>query len=1423
MKTSCRFSWLPKASGLFVVLHLMASGAFADTFTVTTLNDEDAVGSLRWAITQANSTMSANTNLVDLSGLSGTISLTNQLPNITSGMNIIGVAATPVTISGQLAYRPFWVESGNVLMRGIVIADGFSQGGTPGPGGGGAAGLGGGMFINSGANVSLENVSLMNCSAIGSDGQAGFGGGGGGLDGLEPPAPILSVPATRPNYPGSGGTGSTGTSSHPTGYVGGYGATGYRGTYGTDGTGGVEFQGGGAGGRGGVGGKGQKGGTGGTGYGSCATLGGDAGDGGPGGWGGRGGLGGNGGKGGDGGFGAGGGSGGGNNQEGPGGPGGNGGAGGNYYIFPFSCGTKSSGPSGYAPDGYGGSYSGNGGNAGFGGGGGGYGKLIYMSITGGGYNYAGQAGGAGQFGGGSYQCAGGGAGLGGGIFLRAGASLTLSGCGFSDNRAIGGSGAWTDYSTYPGGTGNTAPPADANGKGYGAAIFKMDGATLNLRFGEPDFANNSAKNGGSATAVVNDVYGSYDSQEIARTSLFYFDTPEADRGTATFRFLDLLYTQVGTLAPTPHFDQIDALFTATDRANADAALATAVQNFETTKVVDEGLLMLDILDADFVADSIIANNTISNLTDVRISPPLGSTAYDEEDYDLTLITNRFRLVLDRYFAQLGRSDFHAFFRAQVAARPYNSAVYLDTNGLPQAVSPDVTQPTGYKDLFNVWRALSSYGQYSVERAELMFDHHAPGTLPTLAGDLGNLHSYLQLGGNLLLAMFPALNQNDPLVPGLAGAIQGWHDALNRIDTLQTKLATGINPLGFDENALIILPVAAIPDGGAGFLPTTYDQMAADLNPGDAGTPLGAAVANLALARSATHDFYQSKTQFEAARDALRNQYETRLFAIGDENSGEIRQQLLNIDAAQNRVEYNQQRFDDNQAQIQIEIDLNNKLKGINLREADIRIQRINSENQSSLVDELGGLGNIQQTALGIALSFNSTRKAKGSGSLTLNKARLATSLLSFGLGVLGVQLQADTGQIAIDEQNGLVDQENQRLDAQLEATLAKLYLDQKTIAIDSKLAAINSAKELSILVDRLEEKASLETKIAGLDASLASRQFADPGYRLLSQQETERANESFERAQERLFFMARSLEYKWNKPFSQNGVTLADLFRYRNADELSDFYQLLQTFDFDQTTGSSDQGLVDTISFRDALLHYARELPGNPVKYYSDPVTGQPVDAIHAFRSRLSQLVVTNGTQVELHIPFSTVTRFAGAPSFFKGPVPGTSTLGYHSDKIAWVTVMLQGDYADIKAAQNDPSIIVNPDVPMELSYGGATFLRNKKVGTYDPVANAYDNEYSLIDARTLDLSVTPAQYHDRRYSYKPAKRYQLGNTDLSDPSVIPPENYRVHSFNERAVAATDWEMVFILQDSLNVHLNIDELYDILLRVKHFAGTTRDP
>ncbi|MEH1825027.1 MAG: putative Ig domain-containing protein [Nostoc sp.] len=199
-------------------------------------------GTFSYAILKANQlagndTITLNNN-VRVTGVVKT--LVNSNINIVGNNHTLSGDANGNNINDNGDVRPLFILSGTVNISNLTITNGRAKGGDTGrySGGGGGAGMGGGLFIYNG-NVSLTNVAFSNNAAQG--GSSGvFSGdtGGGGLFG---------------NSNSSGGGGLFGSSD---GSNGGYGGNG---NYGGSNNGG--FGGGGSGGFGGNGGFGGGGGT----------------------------------------------------------------------------------------------------------------------------------------------------------------------------------------------------------------------------------------------------------------------------------------------------------------------------------------------------------------------------------------------------------------------------------------------------------------------------------------------------------------------------------------------------------------------------------------------------------------------------------------------------------------------------------------------------------------------------------------------------------------------------------------------------------------------------------------------------------------------------------------------------------------------------------------------------------------------------------------------------------------------------------------------------------------------------------------------------------------------------------------------------------------------------------------------------------
>jgi hypothetical protein len=111
---------------------LVAAPAFAATVAVANTNDA-GVGSLRDAIAGA-----AAGDVLDLSGLSGSIVLSSGELVITKDLTITGPGAGSLSIDGDSTSRVFSIDSGNTLtISGLTITGGNGVGATQSGNGGG--------------------------------------------------------------------------------------------------------------------------------------------------------------------------------------------------------------------------------------------------------------------------------------------------------------------------------------------------------------------------------------------------------------------------------------------------------------------------------------------------------------------------------------------------------------------------------------------------------------------------------------------------------------------------------------------------------------------------------------------------------------------------------------------------------------------------------------------------------------------------------------------------------------------------------------------------------------------------------------------------------------------------------------------------------------------------------------------------------------------------------------------------------------------------------------------------------------------------------------------------------------------------------------------------------------------------------------
>ncbi len=265
-----------------VIVISFFSSTQASTFQVTSTADDGSVGTLRWAVNQADAAGAVAQSITFNLPANSTITLTSALPSLNNSsgtISIDGVGTSGLTISGANSYQVFFAQSGTVSIANMTIANGRKVGGNGGAGaggGGGGLGAGGGLFVNSGANVTVQSVTFDGNSAIGGNGGAASsaigGGGGGGLGGNGGDGGNggttggggggggLSGNGGNGSSSGGGGGGGTSNGTNANGATGGAGGGG-GGNGGNNAASGVA---GGTNGGGGGGGQGANGGVGGV-------------------------------------------------------------------------------------------------------------------------------------------------------------------------------------------------------------------------------------------------------------------------------------------------------------------------------------------------------------------------------------------------------------------------------------------------------------------------------------------------------------------------------------------------------------------------------------------------------------------------------------------------------------------------------------------------------------------------------------------------------------------------------------------------------------------------------------------------------------------------------------------------------------------------------------------------------------------------------------------------------------------------------------------------------------------------------------------------------------------------------------------------------------------------------------------------------
>jgi hypothetical protein len=351
--------------------------------------------------------------------------------------------------------------------------------------------------------------------------------------------------------------------------------------------------------------------------------------------------------------------------------------------------------------------------------------------------------------------------------------------------------------------------------------------------------------------------------------------------------------------------------------------------------------------------------------------------------------------------------------------------------------------------------------------------------------------------------------------------------------------------------------------------------------------------------------------------------------------------------------------------------------------------------------------------------------------------------------------------------------------------------------------AVSLAQEMGRLVGLYREKQTLEGRVVTHSAELRHRFFADPVHRLRFLYELHIANRRFETAHQFTYFLARTLEYKWNEPFNDimagSGYEFDDLFRLRNATEIRLFVEAMEGRDNSRTLPGSGPEFPTSVF---SLRQDAFDLVGNTP------------EAIQAFRDKLSTLLVGDNNFQELIIPFSTIRdplNSSPGSSFFRGPrnltvqPDGSVTAqnnGRYLDKIVTLQITIPGAHT-----------VPATTVATTLSYGGTGLIRQRTLPYYPDYDNRPDRlagEFVAYPTLISSFTGTAWQTTDTLAASPIAM--------LRNDTPLQTEN-AVDVFRERSVATSGWVLQLLVRDGGTAVLNVDEIDDILIHFHHRAVT----
>ena len=713
---------------------------------------------------------------------------------------------------------------------------------------------------------------------------------------------------------------------------------------------------------------------------------------------------------------------------------------------------------------------------------------------------------------------------------------------------------------------------------------------------------------------------------------------------------------------------------------------------------------------------------------------------------------------------------------------------------------------GYKDLVYFLEAVSDEAEYT---ARLGYLYALNGDTTTACDLLAEGLQRATMFALMARGPYPATPPNAATGDALAQGEADFEEGRLALVDMKELLGSERNLLGFDRDFLLIL---GKPGSQHTDILHSFDTMLAALN---STSPFVNPVLRAEMSQDAAlvawNTYQATSDEVDIELLNLESTLGERIVEIlGDgtlppteDPASEIYNQAINIERAKQRIIRNGTEISNLQTALDIEFSRLAAEVGILNARQNILINY--GDRQAAITEELGYLEAAQKSA-------EAYSDVDSPGEYF---SALISGSASAGLEVGKTQLLQERDRLAAKEQADLVANDIVIANNNSLARTQTMYLEMNLLTIDSLDAALLLEQELGRMAALVRESQRLQARKDLSTAALADRFFASPIHRYRARHLNYIANEDFERAQEFLFFFIRAYEYKYNQTFDVEGWDLPTFFKLRNANELGRLVA-----DMVQAGLFSEPSYDDRFSWfsvRDDFFKFVPEGdPDNPVdpvhslpeNLYADPVDGTLVTYHEAFQSQLDTLLkvvdanrnvvpippgahpLDPGYQdVQLIVPFST-TRDRPGDLFFDRQT--------HADKIIALHVNVPGVHT-----------LGRTSVSGTLILSGTSFMRNPTPGVVvDPAfPNKIVGEMNAFPVREWTVAGGAWAYNDEQ-----RERITIS---LTPDDRIPPSVLSIDSFNERSVAASNWELrVDIREDGVDL-VDPEEIRDLEIYFHH--------